>query len=130
MTFYKEKEFKKAELLLENEIEIGNISQDVIYNLAYVYSKQGRFYDSLNKLKEVDLLKVEDIRRDGFKDNVLYLKGRLYFELKRYEEARNLYKKLVDNNPENIDYRYKLACVYALNFLNFDWKNVRFIVSI
>lgn len=115
MTFYKEKEFKKAELLLENEIEIGNVSQDIIYHLAYVYSKQGRFYDSLNKLKEIDLLKVEDIRRNGFEDNVLYLKGRLYFEVKQYEEARNLYKKLVDNNPENIDYRYKLACIYALN---------------
>lgn len=115
MTFYKEEEYKKAELLLENEIEIGNKSQDVIYHFAYVYSKQERFYDSLNNLNTIDLHKVEDIRREGFEDNVLYLKARVYFELKRYEEARNLYKKLSDNNPENIDYRYKLACVYALN---------------
>lgn len=115
MIFHKEKEFKKAELLLENEIEIGNNSQDIIYHLAYVYLKQERFYDSLNKLKQVDLLKVEDIRRDGFEDNVLYLKARLYFELKRYEEARDIYINLVNHNSENIDYIYKLACVYALN---------------
>ncbi len=115
MVFYKEKEFKKAELLLENEIEIGNTSQDVIYHLAFVYSKQGRFYDSLNKLNEIDLSKVEDIRREAFEDNILYIKARLFFEFKRYDEARELYKKLVDNNPDNIDYRYKLACVYALN---------------
>jgi len=115
MIFYKEKEFKKAELLLENEIEIGNNSQDIIYHLAYVYLKQERFYDSLNKLKQVDLLKVEDIRREGFLDNVLYLKARLYFELKRYEEARDIYINLVNHNSENIDYIYKLACVYALN---------------
>lgn len=115
MIFYKEKEFKKAELLLKNEIEKGNDSQDIIYHLAYVYSKQERFYDSLNKLKELDLCKVEDVRRDGFEDNILYLKARLYFELKRYEEARDLYEKLSENNSENIDYKYKLACVYALN---------------
>lgn len=115
MAFYKEREFKKAELLLENEAELGNTSQDIVYHLVYVFLKQGRLYDSLNKLQEIDLSKVEDIRRDAFEDNILYLKARVYFELKRYDEARDLYKKLVDKNPENIDYRYKLACVYALN---------------
>lgn len=49
MMFYKEGEYKKAELLLDNQIEIGNNSQDLVYHQAYVYTKQQRFYDGLKK---------------------------------------------------------------------------------
>lgn len=58
---------------------------------------------------------MEEVRRAGFEDNVIYLKARLFVELKRYEEAKALYEKLCSNNLENVDYKYKLACVYALN---------------
>ena len=115
MMFYKEGEYKKAELLLDNQIEIGNNSQGLVYHQAYVYTKQQRFYDGLKKIEELDLSKVEEVRRAGFEDNVIYLKARLFVELKRYEEAKALYEKLCSNNLENVDYKYKLACVYALN---------------
>lgn len=128
MMFYKEGEYKKAELLLDNQIEIGNTSQDLLYHQAYVYTKQQRFYDGLKKIEELDLSKVEEVRRAGFKDNVIYLKARLFVELKRYEEAKALYEKLCCNNSGNVDYKYKLACVYALN--NEQYKTIEILEDI
>lgn len=31
----------------------------IIYHLAYVFSKQNRYYDSLSKLNEIELSKIE-----------------------------------------------------------------------
>jgi len=66
-------------------------------------------------LKRIEIIKVEGIRRNAFEDDFLYLNGRILFELKKYDEAINCYRKLKERNPENLDYRYKLACAYGLN---------------
>lgn len=113
--FYKNNEYDNAELILRNEYENGNKSQDILYHRAYTYYKQGRFFDSLDALKNIKISKVEGIRRDAFEDDFIYLNGRVMFELKRYDEAIGCYKKLKERNPENLDYRYKLACAYGLN---------------
>lgn len=115
IVFYKKSEYDKAELILKNEYENGNKSQDILYHMAYTYYKEGRFFDSLDTLKKIEINEVENIRRTAFEDDFLYLNGRVLFELKRYEEAIKFYKKLRERNPENLDYRYKLACSYGLN---------------
>ncbi|URZ04231.1 tetratricopeptide repeat protein [Clostridium felsineum] len=102
-------------MILKNEYENGNKSQDILYHMAYTYYKEGRFFDSLDTLKKIEINEVENIRRTAFEDDFLYLNGRVLFELKRYEEAIKFYKKLKERNPENLDYRYKLACSYGLN---------------
>lgn len=113
--FYKNNEYNNAELVLKNEYENGNRSQDISYHRAYTYYKQGRFFDSLDVLNNIDISKVENIRKSAFEDDFIYLKGRVMFELKRYDEAIWCYDKLKERNPENLDYRYKLACAYGLN---------------
>jgi len=115
LELYKNNEYDKAELMLKNEYENGNKSQDVLYHIAYIYFKQGRFFDSLDALKDIDISKVENIRKIAFEDDYIYIKGRVLLELKRYDEAIECYKKLRERNPENLDYRYKLACTYGLN---------------
>ena len=113
--FYKKNQYDKAELILRNEYENGNKSQDILYHMAYTYLKQERFFDSLDTLKKIKINEVEGIRKNIFEDEFLYLNGRVLFELKRYNEAINCYKKLKERSPENLDYGYKLACTYGLN---------------
>ena len=113
--FYKNSEYDNAELILRNQYENGNKSQDILYHMAYTYYKQGRFFDGLGTLKRIEISKVEGIRKNAFEDDLLYLNGRVLFELKKYDEAIKCYKKLKERNPENLDYRYKLACAYGLN---------------
>jgi len=115
INFYKNSEYDNAELILRNEYENGNKSQDILYHMSYTYYKQGRFFDGLDTLKRIEISKVEGIRKNAFEDDFLYLNGRILFELKKYDEAINCYRKLKERNPENLDYRYKLACVYGLN---------------
>lgn len=115
ITFYKNREYDKAELLLKNEYENGNKSQDVLYHMSYTYYKQGRLFDSITTLESIDIDQVEFIRKEAFEDEFIYLNGRVLFELKRYDEAIKCYKKLQERNTENLDYRYKLACAYGLN---------------
>ncbi|WP_271715370.1 serine/threonine-protein kinase [Anaeromicropila herbilytica] len=113
--FYKNSEYGNAELMLRSEYENGNRSQDILYHMAYTYYKQGRFFDGVDTLKRVELSKVEEIRKNAFEDDLLYLKGRIFFELKKYDEVIKCYIKLKERNSENLDYRYKLACAYGLN---------------
>jgi len=113
--YYKNKEFDKAELLLKTEYENGNKSADILYHIAYTYFQQGRYFESMDVLNGIDIKEVEDVRRDALEDNILYLKGKLFFELKRYDEAVKVYEKLVSRNPDDLNYRYKLACAYGLN---------------
>ncbi|SNX54482.1 serine/threonine-protein kinase [Thermoanaerobacterium sp. RBIITD] len=112
---YKNKEFDKAELLLKTEYENGNKSPDILYHTAYTYYQQGRYFDSMDVLNSIEIKEVEDIRREALEDNLLYLKGKLLLELKRYDEATKVYEKLVSRNPDDLNYRYKLACAYGLN---------------
>jgi len=113
--YYKNKEFDKAELLLKSEYENGNKSIDILYYTAYTYFLQGRYFNSMAVLEGIHIEKIEDVRREAFEDNLLYLKGKLYFELKRYDEAVKVYEKLVSRNPDDLNYRYRLACAYGLN---------------
>jgi len=112
---YKDKKFDKAELLLKTEYENGNKSIDVLYHMAYTCFNQGRYFDSMDILNNIDVDKIEDVRKGAFEDNILYLKGKLSIELKEYEIAVKIYEMLVSRNHDNLDYRYKLACAYGLN---------------
>ena len=113
--FYKEDEYRKAEFVLRHEIENSNRSQDVLYHLSYVNFLQGQYYESLELINRLNINDVEDIRRDSFSDSVRYLKAKILIEHKRYDEATALYKELLERNPESLDIKYKLACVYGLN---------------
>lgn len=112
---YKEKNFREAEIILKNEYDNGNISQDVIYHIAYTYFRQDRFFDSLETIEKININDIEDIRRENFKEDLTYLKARVLFELKRYEDSIGYFKELYNKNKQNLDYRYKLACAYGLN---------------
>jgi hypothetical protein len=63
--------------LLKTEYENGNKSADVLYHIAYTYFQQGRYFDSMDMIKDIDITQVEDIRQEALEDNLLYLKGKL-----------------------------------------------------
>ncbi len=77
--YYKNKEFDKAELLLKTEYENGNKSADILYHIAYTYFQQGRYFESMDVLNGIDIKEIEDVRREALEDNLLYLKGKLFF---------------------------------------------------
>jgi len=114
LQFYKSKQYNKAEIILKYQFENGNRTEDIKYHMSYVYFNQKRYYDSLDMINKMNIEKVEEIRQPGVEDNVLSLKARILVELKRYEEATEIYKALAKNNPNNINYQYKLAIMYGL----------------
>ncbi|MBE6064003.1 MAG: tetratricopeptide repeat protein [Tissierellaceae bacterium] len=114
INLYQANHYEEAEKLLRHERKSGNNSQDLIHHIAYVCFSQRRYYDSLSEIEKIDLEKVEVIRREGFKDNVYSLKAKVYMELKKYEEAMRLYEYLLKKNPDDINYKYRLAITYGL----------------
>lgn len=114
INLYQSNYYEEAEKLLGYERESGNNSQDLTYHIAYVCFNQRRYYDSLNEIEKINIEKVEAIRRDAFKDNAFSLKAKIYIELKKYEEAMKLYEYLSKKDPEDINYKYRLAITYGL----------------
>lgn len=112
-TLYKAEKWKQAEILLKQQKLDGNLSSDLKLHLAYVQYKQNNYYNSLDIIEEVDLSNVEKIRIDTFKENLYFLKARIYTKLKKYEEALVLYRKLYNQN-EDLKYKYRLALVNGL----------------
>jgi len=114
INLYQDGKFDEAETILKYQKENGKLTQDVLYHMAYVYFNQKRYYDSLSIIEKIEMDKVEEVRRESFKDNVFYLKAKVYMELKKYDEAMMLYEYLSKKNPENINYKYRLAIAYGL----------------
>ncbi|MDQ2087922.1 protein kinase [Herbivorax sp. ANBcel31] len=114
ISFYKDDKFCEAKTFLNYKMSSGNNSQDIMYHMAYVFYNLERYFDSLNQIEKIDIDKVESIRRDTFKDNVFSLKAKIYIELKKYDEAMMLYEFLSKRNPEDINYKYRLAITYGL----------------
>ena len=114
INLYQEDKFSEAETLLKYEKENSNPTQDLLYHMAYVYFNQKRYYDSLSEIEKIKMEFVEEIRRDSFKESVFYLKAKVYTELKKYDEALMLYEFLHKRNPEDINYKYRLAIAYGL----------------
>jgi tetratricopeptide (TPR) repeat protein len=90
----------------------GEILGGLEFNIAYPFSEglayaDGGYIDQTGRyvLTEADLPPDSRFSRGG----------KLFFELKRYEEAVKVYEKLVSRNPDDLNYRYKLACAYGLN---------------
>lgn len=114
ITLYQSNHYGEAEKLLQYERDNGNDSQDLIYHIAYTYFYQKRYYCSLIEIEKVNIDRVEAIRREGFKDNLYSLKAKIYMELKKYDDAMMIYKYLSNKNPEDINYKYRLAITYGL----------------
>lgn len=114
INLYNNNRFQEAEVFLRYQKENGNNTPDIIYHMAYVYYNLQRYFDSLSQIEKIEIDKVEAIRREAFKDNVFSLKAKIYIELKKYDEAMMLYEYLSKKNPENINYKYRLAITYGL----------------
>lgn len=114
INLYNNNRFQEAEVFLRYQKENGNNTPDIIYHMAYVYYNLQRYFDSLSQIEKIEIDKVEAIRREAFKDNIFSLKAKIYIELKKYDEAMMLYECLSKKNPENINYKYRLAITYGL----------------
>lgn len=108
------KRYDLAEKVLQQELGNGNQLPDLVLQLAYVYYCTGRFFEAVKLLENIDIHNVEPNRRAGFASKLDYLKARVEFALKHYEVALGLYQKLYSNDPENINYRYRLAICYGI----------------
>lgn len=114
ITLYHENHYAEAENILKYVRTNGNGSQDLIYHIAYSCFCQKKYYESLNEIEKINMDKIEAIRRDSFKDNIYSLKGKIYIELKKYDDAMMVYKYLSNKSPEEINYKYRLAITYGL----------------
>ena len=107
------KNYDRAQIILQQEMEKSPTPDLLFYN-ALVDFLRGFYSLSLSTIESINLNEVEEIRRPAFGEMVLNLKGKVFSEVKNYEEAVKCFKKLVDFNPKSIDYRYKYANILAL----------------
>jgi len=92
-----------AEIMMDN----GLFDQDVYTYYIQILWAQDQKDEAIGKLNQIltdhaDAMKLQDLR-------VLYLA-----QLKRYDEAKEIAKKLIQDNPDNIDLKYLLAQVHML----------------
>jgi len=115
LSLIQNKSYAEAELLLKNIIDKNHTSQDALYYLSLVYYKLNRYFDSMKVINNIKFDMIEKIRLRDFEDSVLDLKGKIFIEQKNFEKAILMYEKLFAKNQESLEYKYKLACSYALN---------------
>ncbi|MCZ0755607.1 protein kinase domain-containing protein [Anoxybacillus sp. J5B_2022] len=108
------KKFTLAEKILVTEITNGSTVPEVVLQLAYVYYKTGRLFESLRKIEEIERTTIEDTRQESFTTAVKSLKAKIFLAMKKYEEALHLYEELHQKEPKNLNYRYKLAVCYGV----------------
>ncbi len=100
--FDKAIEAQKAAVALEPSIDVSH------WFLGLSYVAAGRVAEGLAE--------IEKAARLGYNltvDRKLYLAG-LYAGVKRYDQAIGIYQKLLEEQPENVDWQVKLAAAYAL----------------
>lgn len=106
--------YKLAEKILMTEISNGHILPEIMLQLAYVYYKTTRRFDALNVLEDINADNIELVRQEGFKEALNYLKARILFDNKQYEQALKLFYRLHEKYPCVLNYRYRLAMCYGL----------------
>jgi hypothetical protein len=62
--------------------------------LAYIYFKTDRRFDAIRILDEINITEIESVREEGFTEAHHYLKARILFEIKQYEQVLKLLKWL------------------------------------
>ncbi|WP_342556967.1 protein kinase [Lysinibacillus sp. FSL P4-0201] len=106
--------FKLAEKILQNEIANGHVFPDLLLQLSYIYFKTDRRFEALKMLNDISTNEIEEARRENLLFSLEELKARILFSLKKYEEALQIYQRLVQQKPDSVDYRYRLASCYGL----------------
>ncbi len=106
--------FKLAEKILQTEIANGHVYPDLILQLAFVYFKTNRRFEAIRTLENINTGEVEETRRENFNISMNELKARILFSIKKYEDALQIYQQLVQQRPDSMDYRYRLASCYGL----------------
>ncbi|GFZ93798.1 hypothetical protein GCM10008018_45290 [Paenibacillus marchantiophytorum] len=106
--------FKLAEKILLTKVSNGHKLPEIVLQLAYIYFKTDRRFDAIRILDEINITEIESVRQEGFTEAHHYLKARIVFEIKQYEQALKLLKWLCEKNPKSLDYRYRLAMCYGL----------------
>src|SRR5699024_9204811 len=93
--------YKLAEKILQTEIVNGNVSSDLVLQLAFVYFKTGRRFDALKTVRNIDISEVEEARKENLMITIQELKARILFSLKKYEEALDIYRDIVKQKPNS-----------------------------
>ncbi|MBM7649035.1 serine/threonine-protein kinase [Bacillus ectoiniformans] len=106
--------FKLAEKILQTEIANDRIYPDLLLQLSYVYFKTDRRFEALKTIEDINVRAVEETRRENFTTSLRELKARILFAIKKFEEAQKIYQQLVQQQPDSIDYRYRLAICFGL----------------
>jgi serine/threonine-protein kinase len=106
--------FKLAEKILQTEIANSHVYPDLLLQLAFIYFKTERRFEALKTLDSINVIDLEATRRGNFITSMDELKARILFSIKKYEKAQKIYQQLVQQQPQCMDYRYRLAICYGL----------------
>ena len=106
--------YKLAEKILITEVSNGHKLPEIMLQLAYIYFKTDRQFDALRILDEINVDGIESVRQEGFSEALTYLRARILFKNKQYEQALKLFNRLHEKSPCVLNYRYRLAMCYGL----------------
>lgn len=108
-----ENNFKEADRIIEYQL-INNQTPDAIFYKAISSYKQDSYTTALSSLEKINIQEIEALREEAFMEDVMNLKGKIFLKTKKYELANSVFRSLVDNTPDSLDYRFKLASTLAL----------------
>ncbi|WP_202708673.1 tetratricopeptide repeat protein [Sporosalibacterium faouarense] len=123
----------EAERTLKEGLMIDKYNFDILYNLGYVYSLSGRYYEAMTsyylaKLETKDLLSIEDIQQEIMKISCKINNG-CEAQNKRIEKFRLSFKTkviLVGNkdqvNEVREEFDHDFVIVRCIDFLNSEIK--------
>jgi len=106
--------YKLAEKILMTEVSNGHTLPDVLLQLAYVYYKTDRRFEALRILDKINMDTIELARQESFGEALIYLKARILFRNKQYEQSLELFYQLHEKYPCVLNYSYRLAMCYGL----------------
>lgn len=106
--------YKLAEKILVTEVSNGHKLPEIMLQLAYVYFKTDRQFEAIKILNQINVESIEALRQDSFYEAFVYLRGRILFKNKQYEEALKVFEWLHEKYPSVLNYRYRLAMCYGL----------------
>ena len=112
-TLLTENNFKEADRIIEYQL-INNQTPDAIFYKAISAYKQDAYTTALSSLEKINIQEIEALREEAFMEDVMNLKGKIFLKTKKYELANSVFRSLVDNSPDSLDYRFKLASTLAL----------------
>lgn len=104
IAYYKKGEIEESERLFNKALELNNMSMDAYNGLANIYADKGQYEKSEGYLKRI-------IEKDSRYLLAYKNLGTLYIKMGRRDDAKNIWEKALEINPNHKEITAKLSAL-------------------